>query len=85
VRMLLDSFDITTATGNHICMVYRHLGLRISDFQALIPGGKACDDSTPPRGAGCQPMLEHRAKIESRANVGRFSFTANPVSRKPAV
>ena len=40
VRMLLDLFDITTATGNHICMVYRPLGLRISDFQALIPGGK---------------------------------------------
>lgn len=40
VRMLLDSFDITAATGNHICMVHKPLGLRISDFQALIPGGK---------------------------------------------
>jgi len=38
--MLLDSFDITAATGNHICMVHKPLGLRISDFQALIPGGK---------------------------------------------
>jgi hypothetical protein len=42
--MLLDSFDITTATGNHICMVHRPLGLRIPEFQALIPGGKLSQD-----------------------------------------
>ncbi|KAL5328972.1 hypothetical protein ACEPPN_002481 [Leptodophora sp. 'Broadleaf-Isolate-01'] len=42
--MLLDSFDITTATGSHICMVHKPLGLRISDFQALIPGGKLPQD-----------------------------------------
>jgi hypothetical protein len=44
VRMLLDSFDITTATGNYICMVHRPLGLRISDFQPLIPGGRLPQD-----------------------------------------
>jgi non-specific serine/threonine protein kinase len=42
--MLLDSFDITTATGSHICMVHKPLGLRMSDFQALIPGGKLPQD-----------------------------------------
>jgi len=42
--MLLDSFDITTDTGSHICMVHKPLGLRISDFQALVPGGKLPQD-----------------------------------------
>ncbi|KAF8851478.1 hypothetical protein BDZ45DRAFT_730838 [Acephala macrosclerotiorum] len=42
--MLLDSFDIATATGSHIFMVHKPLSLRISDFQSLIPGGKLPQD-----------------------------------------
>jgi serine/threonine-protein kinase SRPK3 len=38
VRTLLDTFNIDTATGSHICMVHKPLGLRISDFQELVPG-----------------------------------------------
>ncbi|KAH7333277.1 kinase-like domain-containing protein [Rhexocercosporidium sp. MPI-PUGE-AT-0058] len=44
VPMLLDSFNNTTDTGSHICMVHKPLGLRISDFQGLIPGGKLPQD-----------------------------------------
>ncbi|KAF4627658.1 hypothetical protein G7Y89_g10500 [Cudoniella acicularis] len=44
VRTLLDTFEIATAAGSHICLVHKPLGLRQSDFQALCPACKLPQD-----------------------------------------
>lgn len=43
-RQLLDSFTITTVTGEHLCLVHEPLGMSVETLMGLMPGGHLSED-----------------------------------------
>ena len=39
MRLVLDSFEVDGPHGKHTCLVYRALGMNLTEFQNLCPDG----------------------------------------------
>lgn len=46
VRLILDSFEIASPYGKHICLVYPPNGMNFTEFRNLLPDNKFSKDLT---------------------------------------